>query len=233
MSTTKDIIKQALRNIGVTASGEEPGSDELQDAYLIFQQMVDDWSLSKGLVVETHESFETNTVGAASSYTIGSGGDLNTAWPIRILDCRARDAGNTETTITVVGLDQWSSVPVKNVVQIPSYVYYKPAYPLGTLYFDKIWLDNYTMKLVTWKEITALPSLNSALAYAPGYERALRLNLELELCPAFERPVSAVTATLAASAKRKIKRMNHTPIHSRVDDGLLPRRRGYNIDAGP
>ena len=162
MATTKDLIEQALRNIGVTASGEEADSDDLNDSHEIAKQMVESWSLEKLLIpAVTHESFAVNTVGAANNYTIGSSGTLNTAWPLRIENCRARDAGGTEYPIAVVGLNQWSNITVKNVITIPSYIYHETSYPLGKLYFDKIWPADYTIKLVSWKELSALPALTS------------------------------------------------------------------------
>lgn len=235
MATTKDIIKQALRRIGVTAAGEEPDAHELNDAYLVFQQMRDSWSLKKLMVPAViHESFDVDTVGAANNYSIGTSGDLNTDWPLQIVDCRAQDAGGTETPIMSTGLSQWSSTKLKSSVEIPQYFYYEKSYPLGQIYFDTIWPDGYTIKLVSWKELAALPALDSELTYPPGYDRALRLNLEIELCPEFERPVNPVTVALAKTAMRDIKRMNATPLNSRVDSGLQIRRRyGYDINSGP
>lgn len=234
MATTKDLIKQALVNIGVTDAGEEPGPEELNDSHDLFKQMVDAWSLERLLVPGVvHESFDVDTVGAANNYTIGTGGDLNTDWPMRIVSCRARDSGGNETVIKITGHKNWGNIDYRNTVEIPSFVYHNSTYPLATLYFDKIWLAGYTIKLISWKEITALPALDSSLAYPPGYELALRSNLQLMLAPAFQRPISKLDKTTAKASKKAIKRLNHKPLTARVDEGLLGRRRGYNIDAGP
>lgn len=233
MSTTKDIIKQALRNIGVTASGEEPHSSVINDSYLIAQQMVDDWA-NENLMIEaiTHESFAIDTVGAANSYTIGTGATLNTTRPMEILNMRDRDSGGSEKTIRIVGLSQWASISPRNVVARPSYAYYETDYPNGTLYLDRIPEAGHFLKIVSRKPITALPALNIATAYPPGYDRCIRLNLEIELAIAFERPVNPVTAKLARAAKKKIKRTHARKLHSRVDSGLLTQR-SYDVNTGP
>lgn len=234
MSTTKDLIKQALRNIGVIASGEEPSAEELSDSLLIAQQMIESWSLSKLMVpAVTHESFAVNTIGSARTYTIGPSGDIDTVRPLRVIVCQLVDAGGAVFTIDQVGVSQWSSIHYKDSVAIPDQVYFEPAYPLAKLYFTSILPPDYNLKLITWKELSALPALNSQTEYPPGYDRCIRLNLEVELAGAFSRPVNATTAALAKSAMREIKRLNSTPLNSRVDTALLGKSVGYNIDAGP
>jgi hypothetical protein len=234
MATTKDLINQALRNIGVLASGETASGDKLNESLVIAQQMVEGWSLERLMIpAVTHETFAVDTVGAAASYTIGTGGALNTARPMSILNCRMVDGGNSESPVEIVGLSRWASVDVRGNVAIPSIAYYEVSYPLGKLYFDTIPMAGYFIKLVTAKELTALPALNSDTEYPPGYDRCIRLNLEIELAIAFERPVNVTTAALAKTAKREIKRLNATPMHSRIDSGLLKRPAGYNIESGP
>lgn len=234
MATSKDIIKQALRNIGVLESGEEPSSEELNDSYEIATQMTEDWSNENLLIYgATHESFTIDTVGAANNYTIGSGATLNTARPLRILNIRDRDSSGHETDIKLVGMNQWASINNRNSVARPNYAYYNPTYPNGTLYLDSIPEAGHFLKLVSYKEFTALPALNTAVDYPPGYERCIRLNLEIELAIAFERQVNPVTARLANAAKKKIKRTNSRPLNMKVDAGLHSRRSSYDINSGP
>jgi len=233
MATTKDLIKQALRNIGVTDSGEEPSGDELSDSLLIAQQMIDDWSNERLLVpAVTHETFAVNTVGAKATYTFGTGGDLNSARPLKVVDIRIKDASGAESPVDVVGLSQWASISPKNTVARPSYAYFEPAYPLAKIYFTSILEADTSIVIVSHKPLTALPALTESTAYPPGYDRCIRLNLEVELAIAFERPFNAVTSKLASSAKKKIKRINSTPLSSRVDSALL-HSRPYNINEGP
>lgn len=233
MATTKDLIKQALRNIGVTASGEEPDGAEINDSLLIAQQMVDAWSLERLMVpAVVHESFAIDTVGAQATYTMGTGGDLSTARPIKVVDVRDRDSGGQESPVEIVGLAQWAAIDLRSTVTRPTYCYFEPAYPLAKLYFDSIPEAGHTLKIVSHKEITALPALNADTAYPPGYDRCIRLNLEVELAIAFERPVNPEAKRLATMAKKQIKRMNQTPLHARVDTALVRGRR-YNINTGP
>lgn len=234
MATSKDIVKQALRGIGVLESGEEPSSEELNDSYEIATQMIEDWSNESLLIYgSTHESFAINTVGAANNYTIGTGATLNTARPLRILNLRDRDSSGYESDIKIVGLNQWAGISNRNSVARPNYAYYNPDYPNGTLYLDSIPEAGHTLKFVSYKQFTAFPALNTAVDYPPGYERCIRLNLEIELAIAFERPVNAVTARLANSAKKKIKRTNSRPLNMKVDGGLHSRRSYYDINSGP
>jgi len=234
VSTTRDLINQGLRNIGVLASGESASGDMLNESLALAQQMIESWSL-KRLVIpgKTHETFAVNTVGAAESYTIGSGGALNTIRPLSILNCRARDSGNTESPIEIVGLSRWAATDVKGTIAIPTVCYFESSWPLAKIYFDTIWPADYSIKLVSSKPLTALPALSATTEYPDGYDRCIRLHLEIELAIAFERPANATTAALARTAMREIKRLNTTPLHSSVDAGLLNRPAGYNIESGP
>lgn len=233
MATTKDLIKQALRNIGVLSSGEEPDPDDLNDSLLIAQQMIEGWSNERLLVpAVTHETFAVNTVGAKAVYTFGTGGDLNSARPLAIVDIQIKDASGSTEPVTLTSLAQWKSITPQNMVSRPSYAYFEPSYPLAKLYFTSITEADTSLVIVSHKELTALPALNSDTAYPPGYDRCIRLNLEVELASAFERPVNGMTVKLANAAKKTLKRINSTPMTSRVDSAWLSDH-SYDISTGP
>lgn len=236
MATTKQLIDSALRSIGVLASGEEAKPSEVQDALQYATAMLESWSLD-GLLVHAlqHESFALSATSGGRTFTIGTGGDFNTVRPIAIENLRLRDSGGLETEIKQYSLNQWASIPIKDAVRnYPEGFYYEPGYPLGTIYFSSIPDTGDTLKLVSRKLISDLPALGTDLTYPPGYDRAIRLGLAIELAPEYGKPVPAEMAALFRDSLFKLKRTASAGrVPSLQADAGLVRRRGYDITSGP
>lgn len=233
MATTKQLIDGALRTIGVLASGEQAKPSEAQDALQYAKQMLDSWS-NEGLLVPalTHESF---TLSSKRTYTIGPGGDFDTVRPTTIENVRIRDAGNLETPVSIASLNLWANISLKDtVVNTPDYVYYEPEYPLGRLEFSCIPTAGDTLKLVTTKPITELPALTESVQFPPGYDKAIRLGLAIELAPEYGVEISAAVAAGYRQAIMVLKRTNSKTRMGtvEVDSGLI-RKNGYDINHGP
>ena len=103
-TTVSDIIRGAMRKIGVLAAGEPLPADEGDDALVVFRQMVDSWTIESLLIpvvsVITHELIDST-----NEYTIGIYPEpvpdpiplnhIETARPEKILAAYIRDqAGN-------------------------------------------------------------------------------------------------------------------------------------------
>lgn len=233
MATTKQLIDSALRSIGVLESGEEAKPDEVQDALLYATAMLESWSLD-GLLVHAleHESFALT---GGRTYTIGTTGDFATVRPVAIESLVLRDSGGLEVEIKQYSLNQWASIPIKDAVRnYPEGFYYEPDYPLGTIYFSSIPDTGDTLKLVSRKLISDLPALGTDLTYPPGYDRAIRLGLAIELSPDYGK---AVTPEMAALYRDSLYKLKRAAAASRVPslqmDAGLVRERSYDITSGP
>lgn len=234
MATTKTLINGALRSIRVLASGEEAKPSETQDGLEYARQMLESWS-NEGLLVNalTHESF---TLSSKRTYTIGSGGDFDTVRPTTIENVRIRDPGGLETTVTIASLNIWAGIDLKDtVVNAPNYVYYEPEYPLGRLEFSGIPTTGDTLKLVTTKPIEELPALTESVQFPPGYDKAIRLGLAIELASEYGVDIPPEIALNFRQAIMVLKRINSkTRIGTiEVDSGLTQQKRGYDINHGP
>jgi len=233
MATTKRLIESALRTIGVLAAGEEAHPSEMQDALETAKQMMDGWSNESLLIpVLAHESF---TLTAARSYTIGPGGDFDTTRPMFIHHLRIRDGSGYEQTIDISSLNTWAEIPWKDTETYwVQYAYYIPEFPLGRLVFSSWPQAGDALKMVSAKPITELPALTADVEYPPGYDRAIRLGLAMELGPEYGKPVDPVIAAQLRAAQTVLKRTNAKPRIPtlRVDPGLTREPR-YDIDVGP
>jgi hypothetical protein len=233
MATTKQLIDQALRTIGVLASGEEAKPAEVQDALVYAQQMLDSWANDNlMLYAMTEESF---TLSAQRTYTIGDGGDFDTVRPTLIKHARIRDSGGLETPVKIASQSLWAEIPIKdNAVNTPDYLYYKPEYPLGKIEFSSVPVTGDTLKLTTEKPLTDLPALTAQVTFPPGYDKVIRLGLAIELAPEYGKSISQEHAALYASAMKSLKRTNSSARMGLAKvDRALTRRRTYDINHGP
>jgi hypothetical protein len=76
MATTPiDIISSALKDIGALAAGETPAPEAAQDAFIMMNRMIDQWSNEQMMVFYKTEIIFTLTSGQ-TQYTIGPGGEI-------------------------------------------------------------------------------------------------------------------------------------------------------------
>jgi hypothetical protein len=96
MATTPiDIITSSLKDIGALAAGETPSPEAAQDAFLMMQRMIDQWSNEQMMVFYKTEIIYTLTPGQ-TQYTIGPGGQIGATFTGSI----------TNNVLTVTGISQ-------------------------------------------------------------------------------------------------------------------------------
>jgi hypothetical protein len=234
LSTARDLIKGSLRLIGALASGETPPADELQDGLSALNAMVGSWSTeSLSVFYKVREEFTLTA--SQQSRTIGVGGNFDTARPIKIEAATIEDQSSTSTPeypLEILTLDQWAAISIKSVQStLPSRLYYEPEYPLGVLYLWPIPTAANKLVLYSLKSLTSFTSLDTDLSFPPGYERALRYNLAIELVAEYGKSVSGEVGTIAVESKANIQRINIKENLLGMDSALLGGR-PYNILMG-
>ena len=234
MSTARDLIYDALLDLGAIASGESVDAAQGADALRAINQLLDAWSLDSLLILES--TVETlSLVGSQQSYTWGTGGNLATTRPLKVLDASVTvDASPTfEKGIELINRDQWDAIPSKQTTSsIPTRLWVQTGYPLVTLNFWPMPSEVKTVTLYSQKQLTSLASLNTTLSLAPGYELALRTNAAVRLAPQFGKSVSAELASTAQGSLANIKRMNIKEILLGQDQALGQYRKPFNIFTG-
>ena len=86
---------------------------------------------------------------------------------------------------------QYAAEPNKTLqASMPTGIYYDPSYPDGRVYVVPVPDTALTITLVHDEAFTALASVSTSLSFPPGYERALRYALAVELAPEFGKTVS-------------------------------------------
>jgi hypothetical protein len=222
--TVRDLIAGAFRLLGVLAAGENPQADETQDALASLNDMIEAWKLER-LMVFAILPQRFNLVPGKKSYTLGPGGDFSAERPVRIdqvsLIYTLDSPFPLSLPIEIINLDQYQALVVPDVQStIPQQVYPNDDYPLRTLSFYPVPTLNLAIDIFTWKLIDAFADVNQTISLPPGYARALRFNLALELADEYGKQVPVATAAIARDAKAAIKSANSPVLLMRCDDAL-------------
>jgi hypothetical protein len=224
MSTTRDIIKGALRLIGTIASGETPSASEQSDALLVLNQMLDSWSNENLLVFDrTREIFPL--VASQQAYTMGLAGNFNTSRPIEIERIGIINTGytpNSEIPVRILTLDEWADLTIKSTTSsLPTAAYIEWTNPLIIINLWPVPNTGASIALYTKKSFAAITDVSLDIGLPPGYEKAIRYNLAVELCPEYGMPASAEVIQGATEGKANIKQTNIDPTYMACDVGSL------------
>lgn len=221
--TARELISAALRLLGAIAPGESLAASEAKDGLSALNLMLDSWSTESLMIYQTEIENFPFVVGK-QTYSMGAGGDFDTARPVSIGNALVRipSAGtNTELPIKVVTEDEWARIILKETASsIPTYLYMEGSYPLATLYIWPVPSVANELVLYSAKPLTKLTSLDSEISMPPGYERALKYNLAVELAPEFGRSVTPEVLGVAVDSKAALKRINSKPQYLEVDKAL-------------
>lgn len=132
--TRDDIIKRALRLIGVLAQGESPTSDQTTEAALALNGLVKAWQ-ADGMPLWALKSYAVPLTNGASSYRIGVGQTINTPKPLKVIQAwNHNTTSNVDIPIRVLTKQEYNILGNKTSSGNPIQVYYDPQNTYGDLY---------------------------------------------------------------------------------------------------
>jgi hypothetical protein len=176
--------------------------------------MLSSWS-NENLVIFQKVREEFSFVANTAAYTWGTGGTFNSSRPIEVLKANLEIQGTDpqEIPLKILTTKEFAEISLKETdSNYPSSVYFDGAYPLLGVAFWPV--PNTTEKAVFYslKPFSTL-TLSTELSYPPGYEKAIRYNLAIDLSPEYGRQPDALIMQQALETKAEIKRKNlQTPI---------------------
>jgi hypothetical protein len=89
-----------------------------------------------------------------------------------------------------------------------------------------------SVDIFSWSQIDQFTDVNADIVLPPGYEKALRYNLALEMAPEYGKNPSEIVVAGALTAKAAIKSFNLKPVLMQADNALLSHRTGWNYLTG-
>lgn len=234
MATVRDLITGSLRLLGAVASGEAPAPNELADGLSVLNEMIDSWSNESLMVyAQVRESFLLTA--AQASYTIGTGGNFNTSRPtaLDIASIEIQTNPLNEIAVEILNLAQWSEIAVKSTTgAIPTKIYLEDTFPLATV---NLWpVPSVPNKLILYstKPLSGFASINDVVILPPGYAKALRYGLAIELAPEYAKQLDQSVVAGAIGSKAALKVINSEPNYLETDPALVVRGRSFNWRTG-
>lgn len=229
MATVLETITDAMRDIGAVALEETPTAAEIQFGLRKLNKLTSTWN-TENLMVYAVKQETFPIVGTQPSYTMGLGGDFDTARPDRIVYINVVDVSGNEYGVRLVKWDEFETIRAKYVTSpIPQVAYVSYDMPLAVIQMWPIADDaSYNIQVGSWVQIPQFTTLPTNIILPSGYDRALQYNLSLELCPAYGREPSSALVSLAMDSKAQVKRINTTILSMGIDAALTKGGAGTN-----
>jgi hypothetical protein len=236
MSTSAgDLINGSLRLLGQLAEGETPSAETSADALTAMNQMIDSWSTERLSVFATRDDVFTwpaNTI----SRTYGPSGDFVGTRPILLDDSTyfKDTSSGLSYDILFINQDQYNGIALKTVGStFPQVMWVNMTYPDVEMYVYPKPTKALEFHLVSVQALSQPANLATVLSFPPGYLRAFRYCLAMELAPEFGVEPSMQVQRIAMVAKRNLKRINNPEDLMAMPYSLVNRRRQrFNIFSG-
>jgi len=227
MRTSSDTPRIVIESAFLALGKVSPKVHEMTAGLIALNDLIASWGADNLLIYTTISENFSLTI-AQSSYTIGSGGDFDTARPKRILDgVYIRDANNQDYEVIPMTRQYFNQIGLKSESGRPEKIYYEPAFPLGVITFDTAPALAETLYIDSWKPLTEFTTLTQSINLPAEYKRALKFNLALDLFPAFGVAGNNVVdiATQASESKRVVENFNasNKPEESKMDRSITYR----------
>ena len=234
MATAADLINGSLRLIGQLAEGEVPSNETSQDALAAMNQMLDSWSTERLAVYSTQDQIFTWPATFASR-TLGPTGNFVGTRPVYLDDSTYfRDAStNVSYGLRMINQQQYNVIAVKTVRSTyPQVMWVNMTHPDIELYVYPVPTRDLEFHFVSVEPLATPATLVTNLEFPPGYLRAFRYNLAMELAPEFGIEPSPQVQRIAMTSKRNLKRVNAPDDIMSMPYTLMATRRRFNIFTG-
>lgn len=207
-----DLIRRSMLLINAIAADETPADGELNDGLLTLNEMIDSWNLQTMAVYRDPVENFVLTPGQATynwGTTAGVTG-ITTDRPIYLHNVTCVRAGTT-TPVDVISQDQYDAISLKSTPgSLIEKVLYINDFPLGRLTCFPVPTEAVTLTFNTSHKLVGPVTLQDIIAMPPGYLRALRYCLAVELWPEYSNKSTDIETVraIAAAAIGKVKVSN-------------------------
>lgn len=217
-----DLIAQALRLAGITASGEVPDANETRDALAVLNDLIESWSTEGLTIPATFDQTFPVTAGQAT-YTVGPSGTWAGTRPVDISSAFARFSGVDYFIEITHDSDRFNAISLKSQQSItPMIMLWNGTFPNATV---NLWptpaQTGVQITLTAPQPHAAVADVATTISLPPGYSKALRYCLACELAPEYGVALSPAIVETAKAAKGAIKRANSDPPELQIDEAIV------------
>lgn len=234
MASAGELITGALRLFGQLAEGETPSPETMSDALTAMNQMIDSWSAERLSVFTTQDQVFTWPSGKMSQ-SLGPTGDFIGNRPISLDDSTYfRDpATGVSYGVKIVNQQQYRCIAVKTVTSTyPQVLWLNTDMPNLRMFLYPVPTRALEWHFVSVTELTQPVDLATSLSVPPGYLRAFRFNLAVEIATEFGVDPPKNVSRIAMAAKRVLKRVNNPGDVMSMPNMIMGNQTRFNIYAG-
>jgi hypothetical protein len=240
-STALTIIKAALRNLGVIATGETPQANMADECLYSLNQMLQRWNNEKMMIYHLSTSLYTITPGKAS-YTLGPTGsgsdwDAGTVRPLLLQKWGAfvrqtiSPTLNQDYKLNYIPADRWNNIFLKGqTTNFPSTYNMEFSYPLMVIKLWPVPTIALEFGISSYDQFDTF-TLTDNFALPSGYEDCIIWNLSIDLAPQFGVDPSATIVRRATQTKANIQSTNSDMLIMETDYSLVTKQ-VFNVYAG-
>lgn len=225
-TTALTLIEDALGLTNAVGTDQTLTADEVSDCLRVFNDVLEDWS-TQSLAVYGQADQTFSTVAAQATYTIGSGGNWNTVRPVRINEPAYATVSGVAFPYVSIDQQQYDLISYKTQAgggtdsdQVYLYV---NDYPLGLITLWPVPNAIFSITFSIDRVLTAVSSAATSLSFPPGYAKAFKYTMGVELAPLFGKKISQFPDVVAIQKQTfgNIKRANQKPAILQYDSALL------------
>jgi len=234
MTTAGDLITSSLRLIGQLAEGEVASFETTNDALIAMNQMIDSWSTERLSVYSTQDQIFLWPSGLIKR-TLGPSGDFIGLRPVLLDDSTYFRDPSTGVGfgIKLINQQQYNGIAVKTVTSTyPQVLWYNMTFPDIEMYIYPVPTRLLEWHFVSVEQLVQPATLATNLYVPPGYLRAFRFNLAVEIAAEFGIEPPPNVARIAMAAKRTLKRINNPEDIMSLPYSIVGTRQRFNIFAG-
>jgi len=198
--TARNLITDSMKLLGLLVKGDSPADDEIEDGLYRLNDIISTWSLESLLInARVTESFPLT--GGQLQYTIGPGGNFDTTRPTAIISMFYRVANLDYPVYKLTDEAYALQIGMKNIQNpFPEYYNYTLGWPLGTLKFWPVPSSTNSIYILSEKTISGFTTLDTVVDLPPGWARALRYALALEMAPEYGKDAMQTAQVIKATA---------------------------------
>lgn len=222
--SAQSFILSALRLVGSLRSGQGLSQAELTDCQQVLNDMLDAWSSQKRTIFvvsrttldQNQKAF--NLKAGQQTYTLGNAignEDFLLPRPPRLERVSVMYSASQQTPVELP-MDmyddtQWQGVANKSTQSLlPQVCYAETGFPDISLNFWPVPTQANPVVLYLWNSLQQFPDLTSQFSFPPGYARALRFNLAVDLAAEFPADLTkfSLVKERAAVYRSEIETLN-------------------------
>lgn len=221
--TVRDWLTRSFRLAGILAEGETLQQPAIDVGLTVASELFDEWRTQR-LTIFVQGRHVLPLLANQQDYTIGAGGNWNFERPLWFDQASWLDSHGLEQRIRLYTDDEWEAIPIKGTQStLPFGVYVNENYPLATGSVYPVPIDP-TVSVVLYSpdsSILSVTDINASLSVPPGWAKALRYNLTVDLCNEYQLPIPEGVEATATRTLGNIKRTNDPKNQMRLEAALL------------